>query len=190
MMRRPFGLDALVKTSQGILVELLGVEVAPPVEVFAGRRYREGHRVDAGRRLARRELATELVGDHISGPLHRRSTLHFEFDIPSTGDCARLMVIDRSEDVTEPVSGVFSPTRTCVGVVVATALALAAAVQGAGEFIDDEIKMLRPPVTDPRRVIERTRLPGRETDFAGRCERYLRQYPQLDGWPPDISLAT
>ncbi|MEN3608400.1 hypothetical protein AAH979_02555 [Plantactinospora sp. ZYX-F-223] len=50
-------------------------------------------------------------------------------------------------DLPEPDGGVravSSSYRTCVSVVVATALALAAAVLTGGEFGDEEIRMLRP----------------------------------------------
>jgi hypothetical protein len=71
--------------------------------------------------------------------------------------------------------------------VIATALALTAAERGGGEFVDINIFMLLPPENDPERVIELTRLPDRGHDFGPRCERYLRQFAHLDGWPPAVA---
>lgn len=188
-MRRPVGLGVLVETAQRMLARLLGMEGAPSIEVFADRRYEEGRRVDAGHRLTGEALEAVLIGNHLPGPVLERPTLHFEFEIPETGDGVWLMVIDHSEQPAEPVDAIFSPCRTCAGVVLATVLALAAAEQGGGEFLDEEIRMLRPPITDPRQVIEHTRLQDERDDFAARCRRYMRQFPQLGGWPRDASMA-
>lgn len=98
------------------------------------------------------------------------------------------MVMDFSTRDAKRIEAIFTPTRTCVGVVSATALALAAASCGGGEFFD-EITMLQPPEPDVRRVIERTRLADRGTTFADRCERYMRQFGHLNGWPSDVSSS-
>ncbi|MGW6930404.1 hypothetical protein ACWGE0_10080 [Lentzea sp. NPDC054927] len=83
------------------------------------------------------------------------------------------------------VDATFTPARTCAGVVLATALALAAAERGDGEFIDINIWMLLPPEDEPERAIERSKLPDRGQDFGQRCARYMRQFTHLEGWPPD-----
>lgn len=87
------------------------------------------------------------------------------------------------------VDAVFSPTRTCVGVVLPTALSLAAADRGCGDFVDLEIRMLEPGELDPARFVGRTRLAESETGFDVQCERFMRQFTRLAGWPRDVSLG-
>jgi hypothetical protein len=118
---------------------------------------------------------------------------HFEIDVPATGDGVRLMVADYHHEQFGELRGyrhaVFSPYRTCVGVAVATGLALAAAQLACGEYLDEQIRMLRPQVHEPGQVINRTRLPQGSGDFAAQCEKYLRQFPDLNGWPQDCSMG-
>lgn len=99
------------------------------------------------------------------------------------------MVVDLTDvrDEDPRIEAVVSPTRTCVGVVLATAVALGAAVAGGGEFVDMEIVMLDGVAWDPDRFIELARLPDGIGDFAARCEQFMRQFPQLGGWPRDRS---
>jgi hypothetical protein len=61
-------------------------------------------------------------------------------------------------DFGAPIEAVVSPTRTCVGVVVATAVALGAAIASGGRFVDTEIGMLGRHEWDPARFIDRARL--------------------------------
>jgi len=49
--------------------------------------------------------------------------------------------------------------------------------------------MLRPGVREPGQAINRTRLPEGSGDFAAQCEKYLRQFPDLNGWPQDRSMG-
>jgi hypothetical protein len=195
-MRTPVALDQLVAAARETLRQLLGLEAAPVIEVFA-----DWRRADTRRRLGAEEMRSTLIGERIPGPvLKRPSTCDFAFETVD-GDGAWLMVADwtgieelggsdGSEEIVDWTDAIFSPHRTCVGVMMATALALAAASCGGGAFVDDQIRMLEPAVTQPDRVIELTRSPDRGTDFARRCERYLRQFPRLQGWPRDISLAS
>ncbi|GAB2828779.1 hypothetical protein GCM10027176_36220 [Actinoallomurus bryophytorum] len=127
------------------------------------------------------------IGEPIpSGSAGRSGSRFFEADIAGFSERTQVMLIDHhmgEED--SPVEAVVSPTRTCVGVVLATGFGLAAAIIGQGEIVDDEVGMLRPPIEDPLTFIERTRLAGRQGDFALQCERFMRQFPHLSGWPPD-----
>lgn len=204
-MPRPVSLGALVAAARETMADLLGLPVVPVMAVFADRAYREGRLVDAGRRLGETELAGLMIGEPIPGPARdRRSTCHYDFEVGDAGDGARLMVVDYSDatfldeddDLGAPVQAIFSPYRTCVGVVVATSLALGAARCSGGEFVDLEIMMLRPPESDPARVVVATRLAaGGDGDgdgnggFEARCERYLRQFANLGGWPQDVTIA-
>jgi hypothetical protein len=157
---RPVSLNAVVETARETLSTLLGGSAVPAFEVAADSEYRQG--------------ATVIGGPIVSG------VVGFEIAVPATGDGVRLMVVDHGDER----RAVFSPDRTCVGVAVATGLALAAARLGHGEFLDYEIFMLTPPVHDPGQVVSRTRLVDGGGDFGARCERYLRQFPDLNGWPP------
>jgi hypothetical protein len=85
---------------------------------------------------------------------------------------------------TEPrIEAIVSPARTCVGVVLATAIALGAASASGGDFIDMEIVMLDEVSWDPAEFTELARLTDGAGDFAARCEQFMRQFPRLNGWP-------
>jgi hypothetical protein len=185
-------LGAVVDESHAILAALLGVAAVPDLAVFVDREYDRGVRVGPGRRLGVTELAATIVGDPIAPePNGMSGSVHFEVDLPSTGDGVFFTVIDHTGEAADGHRHVvLSPNRTCVGVVLATSLALAAALRSNGDYVDDEIRMLRPPVRDPVEVIGRTRLSGVGNDFAARCEQYLRQFPGLGGWPPDRSMRS
>ena len=71
---------------------------------------------------------------------------------------------------------------------VAVGLALLAVQLACGDYLDEQIRMMRPEVHDPGQVISRTRQPEASGDSAARCKRYLRQFPDLDGWPQDRSM--
>ncbi|MDX3639935.1 hypothetical protein [Streptomyces sp. MB09-02B] len=204
----PVPLDALVATAREMSALMLGLSTVPAIDVIADRRFDQGRVVDEGRRLVHRELGTVLVGACGSGSLPgtaRRGgvapggspTGHdLAFRLADSEDMVGLIEWDPCElsdqDAPqvhrEPVDAVFTPTRTCVGVVTATALALAAGSLGGGEFVDAEIRMLESPEPDPARMIESTRLPDRGDDLAARCERYMRQFTRLNGWPREVRL--
>ncbi|MDX3558182.1 hypothetical protein ACSCB1_02930 [Streptomyces europaeiscabiei] len=196
-MHAPVPLDALVATTRETLVRLLGLRAVPVIDVIADRRFDQGIPVDAGRRLGDQELGAVLVGERVPGPpVEDPSERDFDFCVAGSRDMVRLMMFDPHEHLgheapyekREPVEAVFSPTRTCVGVVTAAALALAVGSLGDGEFIDAEVSLLQAPEPDPARMIELTRLPDRGDDFAARCERFMRQFARLNGWPRDVRL--
>lgn len=176
-MREPISLEELVTGARDTLGRLLGIDDPPVIGVFADRQWGDTGLAYAGRRLGTAEQRSLMVAEHDRDApvdLSSRRRLHF---VTPAGDGAAAWASDHVEPW-------FSPRRTCVGVVVATALALAAADRGRGEFVDINIFMLEPPENDPERVIELTRLPDRGPDFGPRCERYLRQFTNLNGWPP------
>ncbi|WP_305783950.1 hypothetical protein [Symbioplanes lichenis] len=72
--------------------------------------------------------------------------------------------------------------------ILAEAFALAAARLSGGELHDWEHDRLR-GITDPDEAIRLTRLPPGAGDFGERCERYVRQFANLNGWPRDRSMA-
>lgn len=196
-MHAPVPLDALVATAQETLARLLGLQALPVIDVIADRTFDQGHPVDAGRRLGAQELGAIVVGERVQGPPGEGpDERDVDFYAAGSRDMVRLMMFDPHEHLDheapyekrEPVEAVFSPTRTCVGVVTAAALALAAASLGDGEFVDTEVPLLQQPERDPVRMIELTRLPDRGDDFAARCERFMRQFARLNGWPRDVRL--
>ncbi|MDX3612537.1 hypothetical protein OG920_45270 [Streptomyces europaeiscabiei] len=196
-MHAPVPLDALVTTARETLARLLGLRAIPVIDVIADRRFDQGSPVDAGRRLRDQELGAVLVGERVPGsPVEDPSERDFAFCVAGSRDMVRLMMFDPHEHLDHeaphekrgPVEAVFSPTRTCVGVVTAAALALAVGSLGDGEFIDAEVSLLQAPESNPARMIELTRLPDRGDDFGARCERFMRQFARLNGWPRDVRL--
>ncbi|MGC4763098.1 hypothetical protein ACLQ20_09625 [Micromonospora sp. DT46] len=180
--------DVLI-AARSTLAELLGVDATPELSMIVDRRYEQGRRVSAGRRLGEAQLLSTTIGDPIEPESNGSpGSIHYEIDISGCNDGIWLMVIDHAPVAGGEVEAVFSPYRTCVSVVVATAMALAVAALGGGEFIDEQIQMLRPGHTDPRHVVTVTRLPHEPGDFAQRCERYLRQFPHLEDWPRSVSM--
>ncbi|MEV6237794.1 hypothetical protein [Lentzea sp. NPDC051838] len=173
-MRTPISLDELVAGARETLGLLLGVDNPPGIQVFADQQWGDTGLVDAGRRLGAAEQRSLMVSEDTPADTSNRRWLEFA---TSAGNGAWAVVFDHVEPS-------FRPRRTCVGVVTATALALTTARLGGGEFVDINIFMLEPPQDDPENVVERTRLPDRGTDFGPRCERYMRQFANLDGWPP------
>jgi hypothetical protein len=110
---------------------------------------------------------------------------HFDVRLVGCGDLAWLNVCE-FEGVVEAV---FSPSRTCVGVVLATALSLAIAERARGDFVDNQIRMLDPGVSDPEAFVERTKLAEEGTDLDAQCELFMRQFARLEGWPQDVTLG-
>ncbi|MFM9588115.1 hypothetical protein ACKI1J_01255 [Streptomyces scabiei] len=191
-------LDGLVRAAEETLARLLGLTAAPVIDVVADRGIEQGRVVDEGRRLSRRERGTELIGERVRGcDDETAGERDLGFLVAGYEDIVRLLVFDPGEmpgheghvaadGQHEPVEAIFSPSRTCVGVVTATALALAAADLGGGEFVDAEIRMLPSREPHPGRMIERTQLRDRGDDFAARCERFVRQFARLNGWPRTV----
>lgn len=112
----------------------------------------------------------------IGGPIPAGS-VHFAIEVPDTGDGVKLIVFDeQAHQVGSARCAVFSPYRTCVGVVVAAGLALAVARLSGGRYVDEDIGMLTEPEHDPDRVIDRTRLSS-NGDFVvsarGTCDSSL-----------------
>jgi hypothetical protein len=177
-----------------ILSDLLGIVSVPDFTVFVGRQYRQGVRTGPGRCLDAAEMAATVIGDRIApGEAGRDRSTHFAIDVPATSDSVRLMLVschgEELGDLTGYPRAVVSPYRTCVAVAVAAALVLAMADLARGDYLDEEIRMLRPGVRPPAEVIDRTRLAEGSGDFAAQCEKYLRQFPELNRWPQARSTA-
>lgn len=180
---------ALIGGAEGILCELLGGCPCPALTVHVDRRYEHGVRIEEGRRLSAGELDTVVVGADLVGPEYARFGPRYEIEVNNTGDGMWLVVGGFTDDLGERVEAICSPYRTCVGVVVATAVALAAAECGGGAFVDIEVAMLRPPVEDPREAVASMRLTDPGTGFVSQCARFMRQFEHLNGWPADASRA-
>lgn len=192
-VRVPTTLAAVVDRARGVLSTLLDLPTVPDLVIVVDRPHQQGARTGPDRRPDVVNLGATVIGHPMAPDGTGAAGVPVKIDVPATGDGVRLMEID----LHDPEFGAFdddrravvSPGRTCVGVTMATGVALAVAQLARGEFLDDEIRMLRPAVRDPDQVIGRTRLRGAEGDFAARCEEYLRQFPDLGGWPRDRSTA-
>jgi hypothetical protein len=194
-------LDVMLSSARDVLRDLVGAETVPKVSVVADRRYLAGRRIGVGRFIPDHDLAALSIRAATSeADPEWHSTLRLEFEVP-TGDGVWLLVMDgpydpRADDAASVsldgphvTSACFSPYRTCVGVVLATALALATAEHGQGDFFDEEIRMLRPPATSPAQFVESTRLRPSSGHLPELCERYMRQFGHLGGWPQDATTG-
>jgi hypothetical protein len=189
-LARPVSLASVLECAADALKALLGMDSAPGLEVIDGWRIEDHLRVSSGRPLSAEDLAATMIGYRIPpAESEIAGSLTFAVDLVGAKDRAYVMVIDLT-DVrgTDPgIEAAVSPTRTCVGVVLATAVALGAAIASGGKFVDVEIVMLDGVAWDPARFIELAGLPDGVGDFAARCEQFMRQFPQLGGWPRDRS---
>ncbi len=183
-INRPFDLDAFVTTTRATLGQLTG-SVPPELLIIAGRTYRQGQMVDPGA-VVPRGSGTKLgdpddasLGEPVSG---RGYSVLRPDDLP---DEVFFFVHDiRKYLPSDPLTAVFSPARTPVGVTVAAAAAISAAIEGGGEFVDLEIRFVEPPVGDPREFVEMTKRPSSDKPFARACLHWVRQFESLEGWPP------
>jgi hypothetical protein len=187
----PVPLAAVLERAGDALRALLGPGSEPPDLAVIDGWHVEGHRrVSSGRLLSARDLARTMIG----GPVpaeggNAAGPVTFEVGLAGGKDRAYVMVAGLAGlQGTDPCTeAIVSPTRTCAGVVLATAIALGAAAASGGEFIDAEIVMLDEIAWEPARFIELARLTDGTGDFEARCEQFMRQFPSLDGWPKDRS---
>jgi hypothetical protein len=189
-LARPVSLAAVLESAAGALRALLGMDSAPGMEVVDGWRTDDHLRASPGRPLSPKDPTTTMIGHRIPSAEGKiAGSLTFEVDLVGTKDRAYVMVIDLTDmqGSARRIEAVVSPTRTCAGVVLATGVALGAALASGGEFVDVEIVMLDGVAWDPARFIELARLPDGIGDFPARCEQFMRQFPQLGGWPRDRS---
>jgi hypothetical protein len=196
--RVPVRLDRVSDTTSEVLRKLTGF-ADPPSPVFIADVVRDGGRVvSQGRRLVRADLEAitlpseyENVGERLLGT--RLGSYDYDVMLEGLVERSSILVIGLPGR-TLPTRGgtvdvLVSPTRTCVGLVMTIALALAIALESQGEFDDGEVMLLgRPGPRDPRIFIDTTQATWQPTDFIKGCTSFMRQFPALQGWPPDASL--
>jgi hypothetical protein len=176
---RPISLAAVVDTASATLADLLAVATTPQLHVIGFAFDERGAAVRRGRRLAEPELRDISLG--VPG-----ACVYVQVTLGGS-NAAWLMDGEYHPDGDEGMVLSVSPDRSCAGVVLATAVALAAASAAGGDFIDEEIGMLRPPLRDPGLVVARTRLDTASSDVAVASKEYMRQFPHLNDWPADIT---
>ncbi|MCO5992863.1 hypothetical protein [Actinoallomurus rhizosphaericola] len=189
-VRAPVALAAVIQSTSQTLGTLLAISRVPELTLVDGREYVRGVQTDPGHVLQDDALSATTIGEPIPPNSDDRDvgTRFFEMDVAGFSERTRVMLFDqRMAEWAEKdslVRAVVSPARTCVGVVLAIGFGLATAIIGKGEIVDDEIGMLRPAIEDPVTFIKRTRLAEPREDFAHQCERFMRQFPHLNNWPP------
>ncbi|NUT49516.1 MAG: hypothetical protein HOV94_19745 [Saccharothrix sp.] len=170
-VRRPVSLGDLVAGARRIEADLLGLPDVPPLAVVAGRRREAGRVVDPGRPLGEAELRATLVGPGLPDPLAE-----------AVDDEADPLVVI----MPTAVGGlVFSPARRADAVVAGLALALAAALDHGGRFVDDDLQLAAAAGIDgedPGAFIAATRLTSRAATLAEATIAYLSQFEHLRGW--------
>lgn len=184
-------LAAVLERARDVLRALLSLDSDPPeLAIIDGWRADNNPRVSAGRVLSAQDLASTMIGERIpSNDGEVAGSVTFEVGLVGGEDRANVTVMDFAgvQGIEPGIDAFVSPTRTCVGVVLATAIALGAASASGGKFIDMNIVMLDEISWDPARFIELARLTDGGGDFEARCEQFMRQFPRLNGWPKDRS---
>jgi hypothetical protein len=170
---RPLRLSDLVAGATRVEAELLGLADVPPPRLVIGRTWEWGRVADPGRPVGPDDLEATLVGP----------------GIPDAG----VAVIDDDGDglvVIMPTAAgggglVLSPVRRPGPVVTGLALALAAALDGGGRFVDDDLQLAVAAGVedeDPAAFIAATRLPPQNATLAEATAGYLGQFEHLAGW--------
>jgi len=188
---------AVVDRVADVLSALLALKPRAVPDVLVSRGWAVG---DAPWQALDRAALENLI---VGGPLSRDSgdgdSLAFTIHIDGVADPAWLMIIEqtRDDDPSPQILGDAHPARTCVGVVLAIAVVLAIGIASNGKLGED----WQIPMTDfvddlldePERFIELTRMPvsGGPADegLPARCERFLRRFPRLGGWPREVRLS-
>lgn len=173
LIRRPLPLAQLDAGGRALEAELLGLGEVPAARWMAGRRREYGRVVDPGRPLNRDDLRSTLVGPGVPDAL-----------LEAVDDDGGALVV-----VVPTAAGgggiVFMPARRPDAVVTGLALALAAATEGGGRFVDDDLQLAIAAGLDgedPAAFVAVTRLPPRSGTVAEAVGAYLGQFEHLKGW--------
>ena len=187
---------AIVDRAADVLCALLGLDCEAVPELLVS----EGwpHPGESWQALDRPALEHIIVGDPRARDFGRADSLAFMIHLYGLADAAWLMIMDHDHGYApRKIVGNVTPERTCVGVVLAVAVALGIALASDGK-LDDEWQLpmgdfVDEPVDNPDRFIELTRISWSASSdgkgFVTRCELFLRQFPRLGGWPRDVSLT-
>ncbi len=169
----------------------------PVFEAWSGVRYRRGFVVDTGRRLSSSDLAETRIPsdfrDVVANDVGKRVAV-YEVGLAGYQERTLFWIFGWAPGDQEPGPSVdvsCSPTRTCVGVVMALSVALAVAKQCEGLFVDESMILLdRPAPTSPLEFVELTnaRRPSAQ-NFVDGCVTFLRSLPAMTGWPSDAVLT-
>ncbi|MDA0636468.1 hypothetical protein OUY22_23880 [Nonomuraea sp. MCN248] len=187
----------MLQSATRTMKSLLEMSAVPTMAIGVGREYQEGTPRSMGRALNDNELHALMIGGSIpSEPTDDLGgSLFFEVEIAGHRDRAWLHIFDNpwlpefdDEGTLPVVEAIISPTRTVVGVVVSLSVALGVAIASAGRVVQDEIKVMSSDLDDFESFIAEYGLKGGGGNFVDRCEHFLRQFPQLNGWPLDVSM--
>lgn len=174
-MSSPVTLADLVERAASIEAELLGLAEVPPLDLVAGRRRQSGQVVTPGIPLSGEVLATTWLGPGAPDLL-------VEVDDAGRESLVVLVV----SDVPSDWRLVCVPDRSARGIVAAFGLALAAAYEGRGRLVDNDLRLAEAadvPDGDPAAFVAATRLVSGAASVQEACVAYLRQFPHLGGWP-------
>lgn len=180
-----YSVATLVTTTREILTELLGGCPVPAIAVMTDRRHVPDGETAWDRVLAPAEREAVIVGADLVGPEYYRSGPDYRLVVGDDNDGASFhaSAYPADPEYDEPARTVLwcDPDRTCVGVAVAAAITLAAAIRGGGQI--DECQLDLFPVVDPHAATRALRLPDAGTGFVDQCVRFVRAIDALNGWP-------
>jgi hypothetical protein len=166
--RDAFTLERLLARAADVNRELLGVQAAPPVTVVLDRQRVMGQIVAPGHEADARELAETFLGPRPQRPGSDG------FDLVDANGLDLLGGFDSPENT--PWRVVFMPRRDDVGLVQGLVYATAAALEGNGTVIADDVRWFDPPLEDPRQLIATTRLHSGPSGFREACTAYADQF--------------
>jgi hypothetical protein len=172
-IRQPVTLAELVTGAARVQAELLGLPAVPPLGLVAGRRRDWGQIADPGRLLGDDELRTLRIGPGVPDP-------GAEVVGPDGG---RLVTLLQT-----PPGGsglLLVPLRRAYPVHTALSLALAAAIAGGVELVDNDLQLAHAAGVDdgdPAVFLAATRLEPRAGTVDEAVAAYLGRFEHLSGW--------
>jgi len=173
VMTRAVAVGDLLSAAGTILVELTGIDEAPPTVAVVGNERRLGRVVGAGQTLGPDRLATTWLGPGVPDP-------HLEIFDDAGTELAQL-VVSAAPDAWIVTVSPGGPARAIVS---GLAFACAAALLGDGQVVDNDLRLTDGYEHDIGGFVAATRLPPGPRTLDGACLEYLRRFPQLEGWPP------
>ena len=171
VVQRPLTLERLLARAREVVRDLLGGVELPPVTVALDRTRVMGRVAAPGHVASEEELRETLLG-----PRGVRAGHDGTIDLVDEDGVDVLNIFDSPRN--RPWRVVFLPRRDPAGLVLGLAFAIAAALEGAGTVISDDLALMNSPIEEPHELVAATRLPLGQRSFEDASVAYLDQFTE------------